>query len=329
MGMWRPLHPFKSQGPTKHKSTPAKARRAQARAAAEARKALNRRALLERFEERAMLSGTPQLISIVANSGDVVYSPGTGGQAAVLHSSPSELELFFNQSTAIDPTTLAGIQVVGAGLDGKLNDADDVTIHPGYVAIGATPNEVVLRFAQTLSDGLYQLTLLGSGPNALTDSSSPPDVFNSGNPAQPNLQIPFRVGAGPQVTSVVPEPIVFNPTTGQLQQNTSEIDVYFNKAIQPLAQSVNQLDPRLFQLIVTNNTASTVNQGSFTPTSVSFDPSTNKATLLFSNPLDVLAGGSGALRLRIGNNQQVVSSISNGQQVVTQPVTTVIPEPGS
>jgi hypothetical protein len=327
--MWRSLHPFKSEGPTKRKRPPTRARKAQDRAAAEARKARSRRALIERFEERAMLSGSPQLISIVANSGDVVYSPSTGGQTAVLHTSPSELDLFFNQGTVIDPTTLSGIQVVGAGLDGKLNDADDVTIHPGYVGIGTTPNEVVLRFAQTLSDGLYQLTLLGSGPNALTDSSSPPDLFNSGNPAQPNLPVPFSVAAGPQVTSVVPEPIVYNSATGQLQQNTSEIDVYFNEAIQPLSQSVNQLDPRLFQLIVTNGTASTVNQGEFNPVSASFDPSTNKATLLFAAPLDALAGGSGALRLRIGDNQQVVSSFTNGQQVNTQPLTTVIPEPGS
>ncbi len=329
MGMWRPLHPSKSQGPKKRKETASRSRRSQARAASEARNALNRRALLERFEERTMLSGSPQLISIVANSGDVVYSPGSSGQPAVLSTSPSELDLYFNQGTVIDPTTLGGIQVVGAGLDGKLNDADDVTIQPGYVGIGTTPNEVVLRFAQTLSDGLYQLTLLGTGPNALTDSSSPPDLFNSGNPAQPNLQVSFEVEAGPQVTSVVPEPIVFNPTTGQLQQSTSEIDVYFNEAIQPLAQSVNQLDPRLFQLIVTNNTASTVNQGEYNPTSVSFDASTDKATLLFAAPLDELAGGSGALRLRIGNNEQVVTSISTGQQVNTQPVTTVVPEPGS
>src|SRR5262249_162386 len=156
-------------------------------------------------------------------------------------------------------------------------------------------------------------TLLGSGPNELTDSSSPPDPFNSGNPAQPNLQVALSVQAGPQVTSVVPEPIVFNPTSGQLQQSTSEIDVYFNKAIQTLPQSVNQPDPRLFQLIVTGNTASTVNQVEYTPTSASFDASTNKATLLFQAPLDALAGGSGALRLRIGNNQQVVTSVSNGQ----------------
>ncbi|HWB07900.1 MAG TPA: choice-of-anchor L domain-containing protein [Pirellulales bacterium] len=327
--MWRSLHPFKSEGPTKRKRTATTARKAQGRAAAEARKALSRRALIERFEERAMLSGSPELISIVANSGDVVYSSSASGQVAVLHTSPSELDLYFNQGTVLDPTTLGGIQVVGAGLDGKLNDADDVSLHPGYVGIGTTPNEVVLRFAQTLSDGLYQMTLLGSGPNALTDSSSPPDPFNSGNPAQPNLQVPFTVAAGPQVTAVVPEPIVYNSTTGQLQQNTSEIDVYFSKPIQTLAQSVNQLDPRLFQLIVTNDTASTVNQGSYNPTSVSFDPSTNKATLLFQAPLDALAGGSGALRLRIGDNQQVVTSFTTGQQVNTQPVTTVIPEPGS
>jgi hypothetical protein len=327
MGMWRSLHPFKSERPTKKRNRPqAKSRQTTGRAATEARKALKRRALIERFEERAMLSGAPQLISILANSGDVVYSPNTAGQVAVLHTSPRELDLTFNQGSVIDPTTLGGIEVVGAGVDGKLNTADDVPIQPGFVGIGNTPNTVVLRFSQTLSDGEYEITLLGKGPNALADSNSPPDLFNSGNAAQPNLQVAFTVDAGPHVVSVVPEPITYNATTKQLQQNTNEIDVYFDKAIAPLPQTVNQLDPRLFQLILTGDTANTTNQSSLMPSSVSFDYTTNKATLLFPFALDTF--GTGAMRLRIGNNQQVVTPIG-GTAVNTQPLTTTIPEPGS
>ena len=322
MGMWRSLHPFSSADTDHGRGRNGSRRKKATRRSAE--KALKRRAFVERFEERAMLSGAPMLISIVANSGDVVYSPNTAGQVPVLHTAPQELDLTFNQGAVIDPTTLGGIQVVGAGADGKLDTPDDVAVKPGYVGIGGTPNEVVLRFDQTLTDGEYQITLLGSGPTALADTNSPPDLFSSGNAAQPNLQVDFTVDTGPQVVSVVPEPVAYNTTTKQLQQNTNEIDVYFNKAIQPLAQTVNQLDPRLFQLIVTGNTANTTGQSAVTPSSVSFDSTSNKATLLFADPLSTY--GTGAMRLRIGNDEQVVNSSSG--QAATQPLTTAIPEPG-
>ncbi|OYV78517.1 MAG: hypothetical protein B7Z73_19650, partial [Planctomycetia bacterium 21-64-5] len=185
--MWRSLHPFSSADTDHGRGRNGSRRKKGTRRSAE--KALKRRAFVERFEERAMLSGAPVLISIVANSGDVVYSPNTAGQVPVLHAAPHELDLTFNQGAVIDPTTLGGIQVVGAGADGKLDTADDVTIKPGYVGIGSTPNEVVLRFDQTLGDGEYQITLLGTGPTALADTNSPPDLFSSGNTALPNLQV--------------------------------------------------------------------------------------------------------------------------------------------
>ena len=326
MGMWRSLHPFKlSDTSAQSKRGRSASRRSKARASADLRKALNRRALLERFEERAMLSGGPELISILANSGDVVYSPSTAGQPPVLHTSPHELDLLFNQGTVIDPSTLGGVQVVGAGADGALNTTDDVTIQPGYIGIGGTPNEIVLRFAQTLPDGLYAIDLLGQGPTALADTNSPPDLFNSGNPAQANLQVEFRVSAAPQVLSVVPEPVHFDATSNQIVQANNEIDVYFDKAIQPLPQAVNQLDPAMFQLIYTSGTATTNDDVTFNPSSVSFDASTNKATLLFSQPLESLAGNSGgAFRLRIGNDQAV-----SGDLVSTTSTVHVTAEPGS
>src|SRR3569623_792888 len=291
MGMWRSLHPssFENTASDQRRRGPGRRKRA-ARRLLESRK--TRRSLFERFEERAMLSAGPELISILANSGDAVFSRNTSGQPTVLHVSPRELDLFFNQGSVIDPTTLGGIQVVGAGADGALNTGDDVAIPPGFLGIGATPNEVVLRFSQTLPDGLYGVNLVGSGSSAQADTNTPPDRFDCGNPTQPNLQVAFRVSAAPQVISVVPEPVSYDPGTGQLKQANNQIDVYFNKAIQTLPQSINQLDQALFQLIYTAGTANTNDDVSFRPNSVSFDASTNKATLLFAQPLEALVPGA-------------------------------------
>lgn len=331
MGMWRSLHPFISDTFTAAGQGRRQPRRkARDRRAADARKALKRNALLERFEERAMLSGAPVLISILANNGDVVYSPGTAGQTPVLNTSPHELDLAFSQGTVIDPTTLGGIQLVGAGGDSELNTADDVTITPGYVGIGATPNVVVMRFSQTLGDGPYQLTINGSGPNALEDTNA--DPFNSGNPGQPNQKIVFDIDTGPQVLSVVPQPVSYDATTGTLVQHANEIDVYFNKPIETLPTTINQLDPTLFQLIYTNGTATTTDDVAFNPQSVSFNAATNKATLLFSSPISTFAtGSSGTFRLRIGDNQAVSGTSSGNTSVsnIVTPTTVSIPEPGS
>ncbi|HXT59517.1 MAG TPA: hypothetical protein VN699_12830, partial [Pirellulales bacterium] len=274
-----------------------------------------------------MLNGGPELISILANSGDIIYSHNTLGQPTVLGAAPRELDLLFNQGAVIDPATLGGIQVVGAGADGSLNTADDVSIQPGFIGIGGTPNEVVLRFSQTLPDGLYGVNFIGAGPGALADTNSPPDLFDSGNPTQANLQVDFQVSAAPQVVSVVPEPVNYDLASGQLKQANNEIDVYFNKAIQTLPQTINQLDPALFQLIYTSGTANTDDDVSFRPNSVSFDASTNKATLLFSQPLEGLLplnASGGSFRLRIGNDQAV-----SGDLVNTSSTSVAIPEPGS
>ncbi len=316
MGMWRSLHPFHTSSSPSRRSALGRRRSSRAERQRRARRVRS----LERFEERFMLNAGPELISILANNGDVVYAPYTAGQTPSLHTAPRELDLLFNQGTNLDPTTLGGVQLVSAGADGKLNTADDVSLEPGFVGIGNLPNELVVRFAQSLPDDLYQVTLVGKGPQALTDTNSPPDSFNSGNPAQPNLQIAFKVDAGPHVLSVVPEPVRFNPATGLLQQANNEIDVYFDKAIQSLPQQFGQLDPQLFQLIYSANTATTADDISFNPSSVSFDRATNKATLIFSTPLEAI--GSGSFRLRIGDDQNV-----SGDRGVMTPTVVSMQEP--
>ncbi|HUY92990.1 MAG TPA: choice-of-anchor L domain-containing protein [Pirellulales bacterium] len=317
MGMWRSLHPFHSSTPKPSRRSSVKRssrRRALKRRETNASRAGRRELQLERFEERLLLTAAPQLLSILTNSNDVVFAPNAATQP--LTTAPQELDLLFNEGQVIDPATLGGIQIVRAGVDHTLNTADDAPIQPGYVGIGSIPNEVVVRFASTLPDDLYQITLLGTGPDALTNSSNPPVPFSSGNSTQPNQRIDFQIDTAPQVLSVVPEPITRN-SDGSLSQATDTIDVYFNKPIQPLPTTINQLDPHLFQLVATQNTADPTDDQVYTPNNVSFDLSTNMAQLTFAAPISSLSTGS--FRLRIGDNQPVATG-SNAAPV-TVPIT--------
>src|SRR5262249_38688679 len=49
---------------------------------------------------------------------------------------------------------------------------------PGYVGVGDDPREVIMRFASTLPDNTYSVTLVGSGATPLKDTSG--NIFNSG-----------------------------------------------------------------------------------------------------------------------------------------------------
>ncbi|MEX2558821.1 MAG: hypothetical protein WD403_02850, partial [Pirellulales bacterium] len=262
-----------------------------------ARAAARRELVLERFEDRLLLAG-PQLISIVPNDGDVLLA----GQTR--HTAPQELTFRFDEGQVIDAATLAGIQIVRAGADRALGTSDDVHVLPGFRGIGDRPSEVVFRFAETLPDDLYRITIQSSGPNALfnipevADPPVPPEPFDPLGPVQ--VPLDFRLDLAPQVLAVVPQPITRN-SSGALQQAANQIDVYFNDDdLRPLAIAPSNLDPNLFQLIFTNDTLTTSDDQRHIPVSVSYDPATDKAVLTFAAPLDAL--GTGTFRLRIGND---------------------------
>ncbi len=71
-----------------------------------------RRMLLESLEGRQLMAVGPQLIGVQPNEGTLLQN-GT-----VLHVSPRELVFRFDDSAAIDASTLAGIQITRSGADG-------------------------------------------------------------------------------------------------------------------------------------------------------------------------------------------------------------------
>jgi hypothetical protein len=129
----------------------------------------------------------------------------------IIDQSPTELTFLFGPGQEVDPASLVGpaagpgddgIQVVRAGFDGLFGTADDVLIAPGFVGLGDNPNDVIIRFTDTLPDDLYQVTLFGEGLNPLRDSSG--NAFNDGV----NVVRTFELDLGAQIVSVTPQPVI-------------------------------------------------------------------------------------------------------------------------
>lgn len=270
------------------------------------RRAVRRRLHLENLEDRRMFA-SPQLISISPNNSDLLNLAG----ANVRNVAPRQLTLRFDDGQVIDPASINSqtIAVVRAGLDGDFGVGDEIVITPGYIGIGEAPNEVVIRFAENLPDDLYQIRIQGAGATPLENIAGEP--FNNGT----NRTIGFELDLGAQVIAVVPQPV--DRVGNQWTQRRNQIDVYFNDDdLDPaLAQNVN-----FYRLIFTNDSATNLDDVSFTPTSATYNAAQDKVTLTFASDLHLLSSGSGTYRLRIGTNENTPA-----------PPTTVTPpqDPGS
>ena len=165
-----------------------------------------------------------------------------------------------------------------AGADNLLGTADDLRVPLGFQGIGKRPSEVVVRFADSLVDDAYRITLVGSGPTPLRNEAF--EAFNNGV----DRRIDFNLDLGAQIIAVVPQP-VSRDGFGNLSQAGNQIEVYFND--DNLRQIVSgELDPSFFKLIFTNNTATPNDDPpAVLPSLVSYDPAADKAVLTFAQDL--------------------------------------------
>jgi hypothetical protein len=261
-------------------------------AAIHARKqSLRRKLLLETLEARQMMAVGPQLQAIIPNEGPHIFLNQP------LHSSPTELKLVFTEGQTLNPNTLGSIFVLRSGGDGVFGNGNDVLItpfdpgNPGHVGLGDHGNEVVIRFPSALPDDHYAVTVVGDGASPLRSTTG--DPYNDGV----TTTYGFEIELGTRIVGVVPQPIT--NTGGQLSQARDVIEVYFDRH-DPIDPNSAQ-DPSFYQLLATNDTATTADDASFQPTSVIFEPTTGRATLSFGADLASLAG-TGTYRLRVGNN---------------------------
>lgn len=230
----------------------------------------------EHLEARTLLTG-PQVVSVLPNVGGALTANEIRTEA------PNEITIVFGDGQNIDPTSLNGIKVTRA-TDGLFGNANDVSYSPTattpslYVGLGDQANKVVLRFADNLPQDNYRIFIPGSGALALKDTFG--NALNNGT----NFSLDFQLNLGPQVTSVVPQPVVRNPN-GTLTWQQNQVDVYFSEAMGAAASN-----PVNYQLIDTTTGAIRL------PASVSYNAAEFKASLTFSSI------PAGTWRLEVGSN---------------------------
>ncbi len=100
-----------------------------------------------------------------------------------------------------------------------------------------------------------------------------------------------------------------------LDPKLNQIRVYFNNddlfatrvTTNPLGGNPSVVDPASYQLILTNDTVQPNDDRAFLPSSVTYDPATDIATLTFASNIEQLAG-TGTYRLRVGTKDAVETS---------------------
>lgn len=250
---------------------------------------------LESLEERRLLASHLELVGVQPDGEDFI------ADGDIRHQAPTTMRFVFSGNQSIDPATLDGIQLTRAGGDGAFGDANDVFIQPGYIGLSDMPNEVILRFAETLPDDDYRIDISGTGPGALRNTDG--DRFQGGE----DEQIEFRLDLGAQVIAVVPQPV--EDQANALVQHRDKIIVYFNDDDLYVPDAEN---PALYQLIYTGDTANNGDDVAFNPQSISYDADADMAVLTFAddihqliNPNTGTAIGDGTFRLRIGTNEAI------------------------
>lgn len=268
-----------------------------------ARRALN----LEALEPRQLLAVGPQLVGVQPNVGEVLR----GGD--IRNIAPNDLTFRFDEGQQIDPDSLDAIEIVRS-VDGVFGNGDDIVIEPGFKGIGNFPNEVVVRFQETLPDDQYQITIFGTGPVQLMNIQG--HVFNDPDTdtapdSGPDRILQFELDLGAQIVAVVPQPVTRGG--GALQQADDQIVVYFNDDDLDINSAENV---EFYQLIFTGHanqfnagfdTATNTDDLVFNPTSVDYDPNTDQAVLSFAQPIHQLAG-EGTYRLRVGTSEDLPST---------------------
>ena len=199
----------------------------------------------------------------------------------------------------------------------NVNETHDTQVIPGAVLVGDAPdeNEVTMRFAESLKDDHYRIEIFGfDDPNlgivGLRNS-------NGAELYQPQVAgtrldtIDFRLDLGPQVISVVPQPVL--RVNGQLTQQRDTIVVYFdsdkllveNDALgRPTSRSVE--NPDFYKLLFTDDTVRNTDDIFYSPLSVKYNAANNTATLNFGQDIHTLPGslsGPRTFRLRIGSRE--------------------------
>ena len=236
-----------------------------------------------------MYNGTTVLIDLNTNAGNETTAEllidainGDAASSALIRASLLE----GNGATDI---TVAAIDYSPIALSGS----NDEVIEAGYIGVDESARQIVFRFREALTDDKYQVSVRGTGASTLSDLDG--SIFLDG---EGDFTRDFELDLGPQIEAVVPQPVMRDPVSLELEQLKDTIHVYFNEdnLDSDLAE-----DPEYYPLIFTNDTVGNTDDLVFFPTEVTYSPGSDLVVLKYASDLDELAGaGDGTFRLRIG-----------------------------
>lgn len=163
-----------------------------------------RRILLENLEARHLMAVGPQLLGIQPNADSLLEN------GEILHVSPRELTLRFDNGAAIDPETLDGIRIVRSGADGVFERASVAT---DFRSGGQTFVEFYAQATGEAGNGIQinftKVSRTDSRAPVVTVSGRQVNVQLNSNPAwKPQLKICCRPSI-PPIT--LPQPAWFTP----------------------------------------------------------------------------------------------------------------------
>ena len=253
---------------------------------------------------------TDRLISIELNSNSA--SPTSLGEFVDAINSNVAARNLIKATLNVGDRNLAIGNRVGA-LRLPLVNISDIPIEPGYLGIGDSPRQVVMRFSEPLPDDLYHVEIIGSGPFALrnVDGGAFRDTTDDLVDDGAGFGLDFELDLGAQVLAVVPQPVIVNSISNVRSQFRDRINVYFNnddlhptETFTGLASpNPTVVDPAFYQLIFTNDTVQNTDDVVYHPTLIQYSPASDLAVLVFDEPIDQLGSGPGTFRLRIGTNE--------------------------
>ena len=257
----------------------------------------------------------PRLLSIAPNSGQILdANVGNAATSNVLVESPRELVFRFSGSQQLDPASLKGIRITRSGGDDIFGNVNDVLVTPTFLGFGDSERIVIARFGESLPDDRYRIEALAVPDNGLPAVKSINNVIlvpRFTGTDRDTYYLNLELGA--KILAVVPQPVT-RQADGTLKQDRDKVEIYFND------DNLNNAlanDPSFYKLILTKDSATPNDDTVFTPTTVAYDATLDKAVLTFGGNLDVLAGGSGTYRLRIGSNRAVATFAAPQAPIVT------------
>lgn len=256
----------------------------------------------EELETRVLLAA-PTLVKVASTNTGQLISTNVNAPDT-LSVAPEQFTLTFNPGQSIDVASARGAVSV-------INDTTGQAVDIGFVGAGASPEDVVVRFAGTLGDGSYTLNIADTLQNTAGEFLNDADADGVGA----SQQVAFNLDLGAQVVAVVPQPV---NTSGTLSQARDQVVVYFNDDdLDPAAAN----SPEFYQLINAEPNPADPNDLVRIPTQAVYDATANTTTLTFAADIDTLFGpGETHFRLRIGNDKappDTRTSIDSTTAVVT------------